>query len=235
MTPNRCNIYDTFCIMFAMVALGFSVSSVVQSHQMDRSAPEAADAGLHLLSCPNLFDQVEYGTDDRYRNIRLSLEGSELLMGALKDSMAHARVVHTGNTNKRNQGPFVALSKVIAEQFGLDADQSVDVNVPRRSDSLHLCGVLKNIVDNDNTGELDSKVTISILKLEREEEPSFLLRGARMVVDHPLVDNIIVKLSDLDQALKHALTAFHQKAQASIPSGSSPQLEGEISAGSLQS
>lgn len=215
--------------MFAIASLVLSLISVLKSSQADRPSPEASEAGLHLLSCPQIFgvDNDGKDADGKYLNIRLSMVTSEKLMGALKDSMQHARVVHTGNSDKKNPSHFTTLSKSISDQIGLEDEQSVDVNVPRRSDNPHLCEVLKSIIDGNPVKESDSSMTISILKLERKDSSSSLLRGAKRVI-HPLFDQIVVKLSDLDHAFKSALTSAHSTAQARAPSKFFPELEGTI-------
>lgn len=215
--------------MIATASLAFSLISIVKSSQADRPSLEASEAGLHLLSCPQIFGEDNEGkdTDGKYLHIRLSLAASENLMGALKDSMQHARVVHTGNSNKKNPTHFTTISKSISDQIGLDDEQSVDVNVPRRSDNSHLCEVLKSIIDGNPVEESDSSMTISILKLERKDSSSSILRGAKRVI-HPLFDQIVVKLSDLDHAFKGALTSFHSTAQTSVPPGFSPELKGIV-------
>jgi hypothetical protein len=214
--------------MFALASLGFSMASISESYQADKPAPDATEAGLHLLSCPELFEHNNEASDETFKNLRLSLAASDLLMGALKTSMRHARVVHTGNTNKKNPGHFATLSQAISEQIGLGAEQAVDVNVPRRSDNTHLCDVLKKIVEENPAKEEESNVTISILKLERRESSSVLLRGAKMVIEHPLFDQVVIKLSSLDHALRDALSSIHETVHASIPEFHLSGLDGEV-------
>jgi hypothetical protein len=142
--------------------------------------------------------------------------------------MQHARVVHAGITNKNNPERFNPLSKSISEQIGLSAEQAFDVNVPRTSDNTHLCDVLKKIVDESPAKEEESYVTISILQLQRKDSSSVLLRGAKMVIEHPLFDQVLIKVSSLDHVLRDALFSLHETVHASIPEFHLPGLEGGV-------
>jgi hypothetical protein len=189
--------------------------SVYESYQLDSPSPDAAQSGLHLLSCPHLFKKDNSDETDEYRNLHLSPEAGKKLIETLKASLQHARVVHTGKKGEHKKGYVPSLSKAISDKLKLDEDEVVDVNVPRRADNRNLCTVLEDIVkehplDASNT---DSKVSISIVKLDRRSSETPLLRGARAIMESPIIDNIVMRFSNARESIGETVSRVIPSAE----------------------
>lgn len=204
MSSPRSSVFcDIVCVTLAVVALYMSVSMFMDHMGLERS-DASSGSGFHLLSCPKLFESADDTAN--YNDIHLSQESTDQLMTMLKESLEHAHVLHTG---KDNHGVRRGISQAVEQQIG--NDEEVDINVPRKSDNNHLCDILKTILDEqgDSSTADDGHVTISIMKLETEEQESLFLRGARLFRSAPIVDRVL-KLTNLDDKLEKLIT----KAQA---------------------
>lgn len=214
---------DVFCVVFAISSLYLAVVSVLSNINAEKPNPNASGSGFHLLSCPHLFEQQSSGeTNQKYSDIHLNAVSTEKLMTMLRSSLQHAHVLHAGSEAHKKSS---SSSVVTAVEERLGADKQIDVNIPRKGDNAHLCDTLKQIIDeqiedeeNDPTLEPGQHVTISIMKLSDEDDSknkrdSLLLRGAKKlqtISDGPVMDHVVMKLTNLDDKLRKAITAVKQ-------------------------
>jgi hypothetical protein len=210
---NRCFsvLCDVICVAFSLAVIYASVSSVIGQVGLEKASPSLSGSGFHLLSCPKLFRQQQSAEDfkSKYSDIHLNKESTDKLMNLLNESLLHAHVLKTGKDHPKHA--HKTITDAVEEQIG--EGQQVDINVPRKSDNAHLCHILENILDEQaesekSSGQLqqdDPHVTISIMKLETKDVESPLLRGARLIRNSPIVDQVLMKMITLDGRMKEFL------------------------------
>jgi hypothetical protein len=196
---------DVLCICVSLTAIYWSAVNIFGQASLDKSTASSG-SGFHLLSCPKLFEEngSELNFKNKYGNIQLDSESTEKLMNKLKDSLSHAHVLHSGRDNKKGLRTYRGIEAAVKEKTG---GAEIDINIPTKVDNKHLCGILKEIVDEQiekdrvmPKDEGDQHVTLSIMKLDSEEDDSLFSVGARYVRRAPLVQSLI-HMANLDEGI----------------------------------
>lgn len=161
-------------IAISLATMLLSISCLYCDKSLQKS-DATTDSGLHLLSCPKLFQN---GESDSYLDLQLSSTSQDKLLKAIEESHQASHMYHT---NKR-------FKSELPSDFGdeIDIEHGFDVNVPAFTDNKNLCDVLQAIIaEQADVADSDSSdgvtVSVSILKLQPDRRENPLLRGVDAV------------------------------------------------------
>lgn len=200
---------DMLCIGFSLIALYLSAVNLFGQAFLDKSTASSG-AGFHLLSCPKLFEEngSELNFKNRYSNIQLDSESSEKLMNKLKDSLTHARVLHAGRDDHKGLRTYRGIEAAVEKKIG---GVDVDINIPRKFDNKHLCGILKEIFDEqiekDNVRPKqkgDQQITISLLKLDSDKDDSIISAGVNYIRRAPPIHSLM-KMASMNKGISEII------------------------------
>jgi hypothetical protein len=196
-----------FDCTFAFVILSLLIVGLVSFTRQvfSEKSLSRTGTGMHLLSCPELFDTKENQNEDanqRLNNIHLRQDLAEKLLSKLQLSLEHARYVHTGKRWFARNDNLPGTDKALR----VHGNEDIDINIPRKGDNKMLCETLKEILNNrigidqdSDKNKDDEFVTISITQLDDAVNKSMFLRGSRWIHKVPMLERIL-KVMDVSNS-----------------------------------
>eukprot|EP00547_Thalassionema_nitzschioides_P013013 CAMPEP_0194259670 /NCGR_PEP_ID=MMETSP0158-20130606/44147_1 /TAXON_ID=33649 /ORGANISM="Thalassionema nitzschioides, Strain L26-B" /LENGTH=226 /DNA_ID=CAMNT_0038999565 /DNA_START=56 /DNA_END=732 /DNA_ORIENTATION=- len=173
------------------------------------SASTTSDGtGLHLLTCPTIFEKYEgkTGIAGKIEGIQLNQDSAEKLLAMVRESMNHAHVAQTDEKNVPwYQRPMSGyLAKEIRD---ITTESTSGVNIHRNdNDSKSVCKFLESIIEEQiekesyapNNNDESYYATISMAKFSGDHNNWRFLRGARSSISEiPIVNKVVVRMATL--------------------------------------
>jgi hypothetical protein len=120
--------------------------------------------------------------------------------------------LHAGRDGKKGLRTYRGIEAAVEEKIG---GVDVDINIPRKFDNKHLCGILKEIfdeqIDKDTVlprGKGEQQVTISLMKLDSDKDNSIFSSGVSYIRRAPPIQSLMQMAS-----LKGGLGEIIEKAR----------------------